>query len=74
MAEVKGKLCDCERCGKTVFLRCTDEGSADGGFTRWNMFEEFPDGWAYHIDTGRLCPECDAIYTKLINDFMPRKE
>lgn len=74
MAEVKGKICDCERCGKTVFLRFTGGESLFGGWQNVDHFEDFPEGWAYHSDTGRLCPECDAVYTKLINDFMPRKE
>lgn len=74
MAEVKGKLCDCARCGKTVFLRLTNVESLFGGYDHANFFEDFPEGWAYHSDTGRLCPDCNAVYTKLINDFMPRKE
>lgn len=74
MAEVKGKLCDCARCGITVFLRLTNVESLFGGYDYANFFEDFPEGWAYHSDTGRLCPDCNAVYTKLINDFMLRKE
>lgn len=74
MAEIKGKICDCARCGKTVFLRLTNAEPSFSWCESANHFEDFPEGWAYHVDTGRLCPECDAVYTKLINDFMPRKE
>ena len=69
MAEAKGKLVSCDRCGDTVFLKCTGEGETDGGYTRWNTFETFPDGWAYHHEVGSLCPSCNAEYKRLIVDF-----
>ena len=72
MAEVKGKLCSCDRCDKTVFLKCTGEGSSDGGFTRWNTFETFPEGWPYHREVGSLCPSCNEEYTKLLKNFMKK--
>lgn len=74
MAQVNGKLCSCDRCEKTIFLRCTGEGERDGGFTRWNKFEPYPDGWEWHSDTGQLCPECNAIYKKLVEDFKSKVE
>ena len=70
MAEANGKLVSCDRCGDTVFLKCTGEGELDGGFTRWNKFETFPDGWEYHCEVGRLCPKCNAKYKLLCKDFM----
>lgn len=45
MAKVNGQLVTCDRCGKQIFRKCTGEGEADGGFTRWNDFESMPDGW-----------------------------
>ena len=70
MAEIKGKLVSCDRCEAEVFLKCTGEGELDGGFTRWNIFEEFPEGWEYHCEVGRLCPDCNKKYKELVNTFM----
>lgn len=68
--EVKGMLTTCDRCGVTCFRKCVGEGETDGGFTRWNKFEPYPDGWDYHSETGRLCPECNAEYIKFLNEFL----
>lgn len=80
--EVCGKLCTCDRCGAQVFLKTTGEGEADGGFTRWNKFEPYPEGWdevavpksanasranAYNSYL-RTCPECTALWKKVINE------
>ena len=46
MSQAKGKLITCDICGAPVFLKTTGEGEADGGYTRWNEFEAFPEGWA----------------------------
>lgn len=70
MAEVKGLLISCDRCGTTAFRKCTGEGERDGGYTRWNTFEPAPEGWDTHRDTGQLCPRCNQEYTRLINSFM----
>lgn len=70
MAEVKGKLVSCDRCDTKIFLKCTGEGETDGGFTRWNKFETFPEGWEYHTEVGRLCPACNEKYKALVNTFM----
>lgn len=70
MAEVNGKLCTCDRCGKTVFLRTTGDGEADGGWTRWNKFESYPDGWEYIHEVGRVCPACSKEYRELLSRFM----
>lgn len=70
MAEQVGKLVSCDRCGKQIFLECVGEGERDGGFTRWNKFEAFPEGWDWHSETGQLCPECNNEYKALFNTFM----
>lgn len=70
MAQVNGKLVTCDRCGAQVFLKCTGEGERDGGFTRWNKFEPFPEGWeVYHI-VGLICPDCHSKYKTIISNFM----
>ena len=70
MAEVNGKLVTCDRCGAQVFLKCTDENERDGGYTRWNTFEDFPEGWNYHSSVGRLCPDCNRKYEDMISEFI----
>jgi hypothetical protein len=69
MAEVKGKLISCDRCGATAFVRCIGEGERDGGFTRWNKFEDEPDGWDWHHGVGKLCPRCNQEYLQMIASF-----
>ena len=69
MAEVKGMLCTCDRCGAQVFRKCTGENERDGGYTHWNTFEGYPEGWDYHSEVGRLCPDCNSKYERLIKDF-----
>lgn len=70
MAQVNGKLVTCDRCGEQVFLKCTGEGERDGGFTRWNKFEPFPQGWEHHCEVGLICPACNAKYKALVDTFM----
>ena len=69
MSKVNGQMRTCDRCGVTVFLKCTGEGERDGGFTRWNEFEAAPKGWVHHIKTGDLCPDCNQEFSKLCTDF-----
>lgn len=69
MAQKVGKMIVCDRCGYSVFLECIGEGETDGGYTRWNKFEAAPKGWAYHLDTGTLCPKCNSFYTDIIKSF-----
>lgn len=73
MSEVKGILKTCDRCGETIFLKTIGDGEADGGFTRWNKFEEAPEGWGQRRDIWvTLCPKCNEEYTKLLKWFMER--
>jgi hypothetical protein len=56
---MNGTLITCDICGTTVFIKRTGTGEADGGFTRWNQFEEAP-GWTRISSYGfeQVCPEC----------------
>jgi hypothetical protein len=77
MAEVKGKLVTCDRpgCGRQVFLKTTGEGERDGGYTRWNEFEPYPEGWETHREAGGvLCPDCAREYNALLEKFKHAKE
>lgn len=69
MAETKGKLVTCDRCGAKIFTPCTGEGERDGGFTRWNYFAPLPEGWNKHYEVGQLCPDCNQKYEDIINEF-----
>lgn len=62
MAIMKGLLIICDRCGATAFLKTTGNGE--------NEFEPAPEGWAWYIETWRLCPCCNQEYTKLLESFM----
>jgi len=72
MSRKVGMLLGCDRCHKEVFLECTGEGERDGGFTRWNIFEDPPIGWKSNtpFEVGTLCPECSAKYDAVITNFM----
>ena len=72
-----GKLIRCDRCGKQIFLKKTGEGSTDGGWSRWDTFEELPEGWKCSVHTESithnwvdLCPECYKEYEKIVRQFM----
>lgn len=60
MSEVKGMLKTYDRCGESIFLKTIGDRETDGGFTRWNKFEDAPEGWVYHSEPGTyavtLCP------------------
>ena len=72
---VNGRLCTCDRCGRSVFSRCTGEGEMDGGFTHWNKFEPLPPGWRNHSVTGLLCPVCNEEFNRIMDAFIDaRKE
>lgn len=81
MAETTGKIVTCDRCGAEIFLKCTGEGEADGGYTRWNKFEAMPEGWdlvavpksvgwtghgnAYNMYL-QVCPDCHKLWHDVV--------
>ena len=81
MASVNGQLTTCDRCGAEVFRKAVGEGEADGGYTRWNNFEPYPDGWRI-VDVpqsaGRqynnmmVCPACSALWDSVLNEHFLR--
>lgn len=74
MSQINGQLSTCERCGAQIFRKCTGEGERDGGFTRWNTFEPYPEGWALVSvpkgiavhDCVRVCPACHKAWDRAI--------
>ena len=73
MSRENGEVVTCNRCGVKIFRKCIGEGELDGGYTRWNKFEEFPEGWSFPHGLGDLCPECSREWTRIENDFMNKK-
>lgn len=72
--ESEGKLLGCDRCGAEVFLKLKGQKEMDGGYTRYNTFEDPPAGWFHSSDLGkRLCPDCAKEYKNLIFDFYCQK-
>ena len=80
MAKINGQLVICERCDTQVFCKCTGEGEADGGFTRWNKFEPLPEGWDLvavpkSVKAGsanayngymQVCPACHELWDRVV--------
>lgn len=77
MSQVNGQLTTCERCGAQVFRKCTGEGDLDGGYTRWNTFEPYPEGWGLvsvpkgvaPYDNVRVCPACHKVWDQAIMSY-----
>lgn len=74
MAELCGKKIVCDRCGEEVFLRYIGEKEFDGGWTKMQYFEPFPEDWTNtpmmqrngKYITYHLCPKCSDEYDRLI--------
>lgn len=63
MAELKGMLKTCDRCGESVFLKVIGVKEMDGGFTKWSNFEDAPEGWIWHYDMRKLlCPKQGLLF------------
>ena len=73
MAEIKGKLTVCEKCGEWHFSKLLGRKDFDGGYTHTDEFEELPEGWAYYTGIGTLCPTCGNALKRLVRDFLPDK-
>lgn len=87
MAKVYGQIVTCDRCGAEIFRKCIGEGELDGGRTRWNKFEEMPNGWdlvAIPKSLGRVgngnehngylyvCPDCHNLWDKIVMEGFPK--
>ena len=87
MAEQRGKLVTCDRCGESIFVKelKVEEKDRDGGFTRWNeyTYEGISSGWTkvsftrLHIGSPvcyQLCPDCTKIFDRAYNQFFGIEE
>lgn len=70
MAEWKGKIVTCDRCGAECRCKYLSEGVRDGGFTHLQKFEPMKDDWQYHPEVGWLCPLCESTFQRTIKNFM----
>lgn len=69
MSKVNGRMTTCDRCGCEVFSKCIDEEVTRAGYTIREHFEPLPTGWAWHPETGQLCPNCEGEYQMIIYHF-----
>ena len=72
MAQIKGKLilCSGKNCSNTAFVKFTGEGDTDGGYTKFDTYENLPDGWENYTGIGDLCPECATKLKMFIKDLV----
>ena len=68
MSSANGQMLICDRCGAWTFLKCTGEGELDGGYTRWNEFEDAP-GWDRILQIGDVCPKCRQDYEDMLEKY-----
>ena len=71
--KTNGRLIECDRCGNTTFCKTTGDGELDGGYTRWNKFED-AEGWSHEHGIGDLCTRCTEEFRKILDDFKNAKE
>ena len=72
MADVKGKMVFCERCGQSVFVKLTGKDYFDGGFSSRDTFEQLPEGWKESVCIEHyvtLCPNCYDEWQKVKERF-----
>lgn len=67
-----GQLRTCDRCGVTVFLKCTGETVRDGGYSRWDCFEH-AEGWSEEFGIGDLCPACTSELIVIMEEYARKK-
>ena len=73
MARQNGELRTCDRCKKEQFFKTIGDGETDGGYTRWNKFENAK-GWTTERDIGDLCPDCTELLNILKRNFKKEVE
>lgn len=71
MTERKGLLCTCDYpgCGEWCFREYIGQGVTDGGYTTWDKFELYPDGWERTFKGRMLCPSHAAKWAELKDAF-----
>ena len=72
MAEEKGKLLTCDRCGRSIFLKYIGKGEVyDSRHSNdyWDKFEPMPDTWLYETAIGYLCDDCAYLFRQWVTEF-----
>lgn len=78
--EANGRMLQCDRCGKTLFLKWIGEDVFDGGYTRRDKFEAPPEGWEcvnryfHKHDLRKLCPDCSKEYEAVLDRYFNESE
>lgn len=72
MSRVNGQLLTCDRCGANTFLKHIGDKTLDGGYTKFNRFEDKPEGWGSPRDVKYLdlCPLCYDVYKRTLEKFV----
>lgn len=63
-----GRRLVCDRCGREEFLKKLGEKLTDGGFTKCDEYEKYPEDWD-KVHGKDLCPVCNDKYTRMIERF-----
>ena len=70
MSTTFGKMLKCNRCGKERFLKYIKQDDLDGGYTKYDVYEDYPKEWLYETETGDLCDECAFKFRSWVTEFM----
>lgn len=71
MPVTKGKLLECDRCGKTLFLKYLSTITTDGGYgDNYDTYEDAPKRWLHETQFGWLCPECADAFKLFVSNFV----
>lgn len=70
MRGTKGLLITCAKCNTELFLKLIGTNEADGGYTKWDKFEEVPEEWLHETAFGYLCPKCSNEFKRLMTEFL----
>lgn len=72
LMEIIGKKIICDRCGEETFVKKIDTKETDGGYTKYDVYEELPKGWKSRMEPGYMlmCPSCNQEFDNLLKDFM----
>lgn len=65
----KGKMITCDRCGKTIFLEKIETRDTDGGYAKYDVYEN-AEGWTHPIGFCDLCPICSDDLEEMKRIFM----
>lgn len=58
----------CDRCGREEFLKKLGEKLTDGGFTKCDEYEKYPEDWD-KVHGKDLCSVCNDKYKRMIERF-----